>query len=296
MILKRNKVFFITTTVITLVVCAIILALLINIQAFKPQIEAAASNALGMEVRIKGRLGIALVPGFGISLKDISVWNGEAAVVTVEKMKIGLKLIPLTRHEVRLTRVGVVKPVFTLVRFKNGTFNFEKPGRALLERLLTVKKTFISRGRLVYTDERSGERVEVDDFDGAVGNLSFRGSAGAEPFKNVSFTGNMRCGTIAINNFTLTNIKMRMAGGKGILEIDPVSMDIFGGTGNGSLRVDVTGASPQYRVIAALDRIRIEELIQASTPGENPRKIVEGMVNAAADVTAAGKSATEVKR
>ena len=84
-----------TTGVITLVVCAIILALLLNIQAFKPQIEAAASNALGMDVRIKGRLGIALVPGFGISLKDVSVRNRGADIVAVEKMRIGLKLIPL---------------------------------------------------------------------------------------------------------------------------------------------------------------------------------------------------------
>ena len=138
MTLKRKKVFFITTGVITLVVFAVILALLLNIQAFKPQIEAAASKALGMDVRIKGGLGIDLFPGFGISLKNVSVRNGGADVVTVEKMRIGLKLIPLTRHEIRLSRVGLLKPVFSLVRYKNGMFNFEKQGRTLLDRLLTV--------------------------------------------------------------------------------------------------------------------------------------------------------------
>lgn len=165
MTLKRKKVFFVTAGVITLVVFAVILALLLNIQAFKPQIEAAVSNALGMEVRIKGRLGIDLFPGIGISLKSVSVRKGGADVVTVEKMRIGLRFIPLTRHEVRVSRVGLVKPVFSIVRDKNGMFNFEKPEHTLMERLLTVNKISISEGRLVYADERSGEKVKVDNFD-----------------------------------------------------------------------------------------------------------------------------------
>jgi AsmA protein len=193
MTLKRKKVLFITTGVIALVVFAITLALLLNLQVFKPQIEAAASTALGMDVRIRGRLGIDLFPGFGISLKNVSVRNGGADVVTVEKMRIGLRLIPLTRHEVRLSRVKLVKPVFSIVRNKNGMFNFEKPGRTLVDRLLTVNKISISEGRLVYTDERSGERIKVDDFDGTIRDLSYGRTDGAGPFRNISFNGDIRC-------------------------------------------------------------------------------------------------------
>jgi hypothetical protein len=296
MTLKRKKVFFITTGVLTLLVFAIILALLLNIQTFKPQIEAAASNALGMDVRIKGRLGIDLFPGFGISLNDINVRNGGADVVTVEKMRIGLKLIPLTRHEVRLSRVGLVKPVFSVVRYKNGMFNFEKPERTLMERLLTVNNISISEGRLVYTDERSGERVKVDNFDGTIRNLSYSGTDGAGPFRNISFAGDIRCKTLMINNLTLTNLVMRTAGGHGILDINPVSMNIFGGTGKGSIHVDVTEASPHYRVITTLNRFRIDELIQATSPGNIHEKSMAGTVNFSADLTATGKSADEVKR
>lgn len=104
MIVHKKKVLFITTGIITLVV-AIILALLLDIKAFKPQIEAAASNAVGMDVRIRGRMSIALVPGFGISMKGVSVQNRGVDVVTIEKMRIGLKLIPLMRREVQISRV-----------------------------------------------------------------------------------------------------------------------------------------------------------------------------------------------
>jgi uncharacterized protein involved in outer membrane biogenesis len=296
MTLKRKKVFFITTGVITLVVFAIFLALLLNVQAFKPQIEAAASSALGMDVRIKGRLGIDLFPGFGISLRNVSVQQKGMDVVTVEKMRVGLRLIPLTKHEVRLSRVGLIKPVFSIVRYKNGRFNFEKPERALIERLLTVNKISISEGRLVYTDESSGGRVKIDDFDATIRNLSYGGTDGAGPFKNISFTGDIRCKTLTINSLTLTNLVMRTAGGNGILDINPVRMDIFGGTGKGSIHVDLTSASRHYRVITTLNRCRVDELIQAFSPGKMPQKSIEGMVNFSADLTATGKSADEVKQ
>ena len=296
MTLKRKKVFFITTGVITMVVFAIIVALLLNIQAFKPQIEAAASNALGMEVRIKGRLGIVFFPGIGISLKNVSVRRGGADVVTVEKMRMGLRLIPLTRHEVRPSRVGLVQPVFSIVRYKNGMFNFEKPEHTLIERLLTVNKISISEGRLVYIDERSSERIEVDDFDGTIRNLSYGRSDNAGLFKNISFSGDIRCKALTINNLTLTNLVMNTVAGNGILDINLVSMNIFGGTGKGSVHVDVTGASPHYRVITTLNRFRIEKLIQASSPGKIPQKSMAGTVNVSADLKAMGRSADEMKR
>ncbi len=296
MVVHKKKVFFITTGVIALVVFAIIVALLHNMQAYKPQIEAAASNALGMDVRIKGRLGIALFPEFGISLKDISVRNGGADVATIEKMRIGLKLIPLWRREVQISRVGLIKPVFSIVRYKNGIFNFEKPGSTLSGKPLAVKKISISRGRLVYSDEQSSKRIEADDFDVTMRNLSYSGTEGTEPFKNASFAGNIRCKTLTINNFTLTNLVMRTAGGKGILDVNPVSMDIFGGTGKGSIHADVTGLSPHYRVITTFNRFRIEELIQRFSPGKIPQKSIEGTVNFSADLAATGRSADEVKR
>ncbi|MGC1453785.1 MAG: AsmA family protein, partial [Nitrospirota bacterium] len=296
MTLKRKKVVFITAGVIALVVGAVSLALLLNIQAIKPRIEAAASKALGMDVHIKGRLGIDLFPGFGLSLKGVSVQKKGADVVTVEKMRIGLMLIPLTKHEVRLSRIGLLKPVFSIVRYKNGRFNFEKPERSLIERLLTVNRISISEGNLVYADESSSERIKVDDFDGTIRDLSYGRTEGAGPFRNISFGADINCKTLTINNLTLTNLVMRTEAGDGILDIDPVSMNIFAGTGQGNVHLDMTGALPRYRVITTLNKFRIERLIQAYSSGETFRKSMEGTVNFSADLTATGKSMDEVKR
>jgi len=117
-----------------------------------------------------------------------------------------------------------------------------------------------------------------------------------EPFKNLSFNGDIGCKTLTINKFIVTNLAMRTAGVNGVLEINPVSMDIFGGTGKGNIHVDVTGASPQYRVIYTLSQGRVDELIHALSPGKMPRKSIEGMVNFTADLTAMGKSVDEAKQ
>jgi hypothetical protein len=296
MILHKKKVLFITTGVITLVVIAIILALLLSIQTFKPQIETAASTALGMDVRIKGRMGIALFPVLGLSLKDVNVRNNELDVVTIEKMRIGLKLLPLARFELKIIQIELVRPVFSIVRSKNGMFNFEKPGQTSWEKLPAVKKISVYQGGLAYIDETSGDKIKVDDLDVGIRNLFFSGTDGAETFKDISFTGDIRCKTLKIYNFTLMNLVMSATGEKGILDINPVSMNIFGGTGKGNIHVDLTGTSPHYRVITTLERFKIEELIQAASPGNIPQKSIEGTVRFSADLTATGKSAAEVKR
>jgi len=296
MAIHKKKVLYITTGVITLVVFVGIIALMLNIKGFTPQIEAAASTVLGMDVRIKGKVGIALFPGFGLSLKDVNVRNKGLDIVTIEKMRIGLKLIPLARFEIKIIRVGLVKPVFSILRSKNEMFNLEKPGRTLWEKLLAVKKISISQGSLVYTDEISGEKIEVGDLDLSIRNLFSGGTDSSELFKNISFTGDIRCKILKIYNVTLMNLVMRAAGEKGILDINPVSMNIFGGTGDGSIQVDLTGSSPYYRVIYTLNRVRIEELLQQYSLKKFPRKTIEGPVNFSADLTAMGKSEDEVKR
>ena len=296
MTLYKKKVLFITTGVITLVLLVGILALLLNIKAFKPQIEAVASTALGMDVRIKGGMGIALFPGFGLSLKDVNVRNRGLDVVTIEKMRIRLKLIPLARFKIKIIQVELVKPVFSIVRSKSGMFNLEKPGRTLGETFLALKKTSISQGSLVYRDETSREKIEVGDLDLSITNHFSSGTDNSEPFKNISFTGDARCKIFKIYNFTLMNLVIRAAGEKGILDMNPVSMNIFGGTGNGSIHLDVTGPSPYFRVIYTLNRIRIEELFHQYSLNKILQKTIDGPINFSADLTAMGKSADEVKR
>ncbi len=75
---KKKKVFFIlgaATAAFVLVV--VVFALTFNIHSYRTRIEAAASGATGLEVRINGKMGLSFFP-FGISAKDIHVTSREA--------------------------------------------------------------------------------------------------------------------------------------------------------------------------------------------------------------------------
>lgn len=296
MAFHKKKVLFITTGFITLVVFAGILALLLNIKVFKPQIEAAASSALGMDVRVKGAMGIALFPDFGISLNDVNVRKGGSDVVAIEKVRIGLKLIALARCDIKIIQVELVKPVFSIVRLKSGMFNFKIPGRTFSERLLAVEEISISQGSLVYADEASGEKIEVGDFDLSIQQVVSSGADSSELLKNISFTGDTNCRILQIRDFTVTDLVMRTVVKNGVFDINPISMNLFGGTGKGSIHVDVTGPSPHYRVSYSLNRFKIEELLQRSSLKKIPQKMLEGLTSFSADLTATGKSTDEVKR
>ena len=296
MAIHKKKALLITGGVITLAVLTGILALMLNINAFTPQIEAAMSMALGMEVRITGSSGLAVFPGFGLTLKNVVLRKNGVDVVKIEKMRMRLKLRSLARSEIKIIQVRLVRPVFSIVRSKNGMFNVEKPERRLWEQLLAVEKLTILQGNLFYTNEASGETIEVGELDVNMNNLYFDGTNHAGPFKNSSFTGNVGCKILRITDLTLTNISMSAAAEKGILDVNPIRMNISGGDGNGSLHVDMTGALPRYRFICSLNRVRIEDLVHLYAIEKSPQKTIEGAIDISADLTAIGKHADEMKR
>ena len=189
MAIHIKKVLFITTGAITIIAFAGILALRSNINAFAPRIEAAASTALGMDVRIKGKMAIALFPGLGLAMEDVTVRKNGLDVAKIEKMRIGLKFIPLAHFRIEIIQVGLIKPVFAIARSTIGMFSLEKPARMSWEEIRAVKKISISQGSLVYTDETSGETIEVGDLDLSLKNLFFSRTNSAELFKTISFSG-----------------------------------------------------------------------------------------------------------
>ena len=291
-----NKKLLLISGAITVVILAGILALFLFIKTITPRIEAAVSTALGMEVRIKGKASIALFPGFGLSLNNVSVRNKGLDVVKIEKMRIGLKLIALASFDIKVIEIGLVKPVCSIIRSNSGVFNLEGPKATLWEKLLAVQKISISQGSFVYTDETSSQTIEVDDLDLGIHHPAFRATNSAEAFKNISLTGDIRCKKLKIDDLTLINLALKAAGGKGVLDIDPVSVNIAGGTGNGSIQVDVTGPSPHYRIICHLKRVRVEDLLHLYAVRQIPQKTIEGMIDLSADLTAMGNSADELKR
>jgi uncharacterized protein involved in outer membrane biogenesis len=293
---KRN-VLFVSGGIITLFVLAIItLVLFVDLSAYKPRIEAAASDVMGMEVRINGKIGIVFSPGFNVLLKDISIKNRGVDIVHSEKVRIGLKLIPLIWHKVRITEFGLIKPEFSMERYKDSRFNFETPGKASVKErpiaLISVKKFFISKGSVVYLDKKSGDKTEAKEIDLTIRDLSFSGKKGLELLRNISFTGNMKCGEIKTKSIEVSDLRADVSGNTGVFIVNPVTLNIFDGAGKGNINIDMTGESPVYSLHFAVSKLHAEKLFASFSR----KKIMKGELDFSSDLSMKGKGWDEMKK
>ncbi len=294
---KQKKILIIAGAVIGLLLVTLAaLVHFIDINSYKPQIEAAVSDHLGMDFRIKGRMGISFFPGFGVSLADVDVSNKGTDLVIAKKVRLGLKLLALVRHEVAVTDCELVDPVFSMEREADGTYNFEthaakpKEKKELPLPLLTVRKFVISGGSIVFTDRRSGRRDELNDFDLAINGLSFSGRTGGF-LKAVSFSGDLECRSVKIGSLTATNIRCPITAGRGIFNINPITMNFYGGAGQGSIRADFSRDAPNYRMRFSASGFRSEQFMA----GFSRRKVVKGKMDLRADLMTAGKNGKEIR-
>jgi hypothetical protein len=292
MAMHKKKVLWIAGGVILALIVLTILVLLFGAKALKPRIEANASTALRMDVRIRGGVRVSFLPAFGASFADISIKNGGADVATIAKVKVGLKLLPLLVGRIKISRLELVKPLVTVVRQKDGTLNIEMPRGKPAGNRIALKKIAISEGSLVYTDLRSGGKTEWEGIDITIMDLFAGGTPGGDPLKTLSLTGDIRCRAINAGNFTLNDIEIKVTGAKGVCDIWHAGEQVLGGTGSGTLHADFTGDKPLFRIIFAVTKLKIEDLFQESPDTKN----MEGLAELSADLTAEGKTALEVKR
>jgi uncharacterized protein involved in outer membrane biogenesis len=362
-----------------LILAAVALDLFVDVNTLKPRLEAVASDALGMEVRIGGRLGIGLFPGLHITVEDLRIRNRGADVASAKKAFLGIALPPLLHKEIRVVKIKMKGPRISIDQDRDGKFNFETPegeaGRKTAEGdkgmrfSLDVTNLFLSDAALFYAEKKTGEAVEAGTFTLDVGRLQFTGGTNPDLPKRLSYTAEFACkafrkGSLAVSDLklriegkdglykihpvtvarivysgpdgkteadrialgvdnlavgsdgksgflrrisfsgtagigeirteglVLSDLKSAVTGKDGILDLHPVTMRLFGGDGSGSLRADLSGAVPDYRVRYSLSKFRIEEFLK----GLSPKNAAKGPMDLSATLSMRGKTTNEMKR
>jgi len=276
-----------------LILAAVALVLFVDVNAQKPGLEADASDALGMEVRIGGRLGIGFFPGFHLTLEDMRIRNRGADVASAKEAILGIELLPLLHREVRIVKIGLKRPRFSIEQDRDGKFNFQDREESKGTRFsLDVRKIFLSDGALFYADKKTGEILEAGDFSLDVSRLRLTGGKNPDFMKNLSFTAEFACKEFRKGSLAVSDLKLRIEGKDGVLELDPVTMRLFGGEGSGSLRADLSASVPRYHVRYSLSRFRIEEFFKTLSP----KKVAEGSMDFSSSMSTQGKTIDEMKR
>jgi uncharacterized protein involved in outer membrane biogenesis len=95
----RTRVFFVVGgAVVVLLLAATAVGLFLDVNRDKPRFEAAASQALGMAVRIDGRIGIGFFPTFHVTLHDGRVLDAHGVtLVAAKRTHLWVALLPPLR-------------------------------------------------------------------------------------------------------------------------------------------------------------------------------------------------------
>ncbi len=145
------------TVLAGLLVLALLAALIgpgfVDWRAYRPQIEARLSEALGVETQVGGGIALRLLPSPRISLEDVRIGNGDGAAssATAERATVELALAALARGEFRFSEAELDGAAITLSLDDAGLIRLpERVGKGLpvearLDRLRIGRSALIWR-------------------------------------------------------------------------------------------------------------------------------------------------------
>jgi AsmA protein len=273
-----------------LVLVASAVLLFVDVNRYKPQLEAAASATLGMDVRLRGRIGVAFFPSLHVTVGDGQVLGEQGATVASAKRAVlWVDWLPLLRREFRLNRVELTQPWLFIERDSEGRINLEGLKVATLIDALDGAHLSFLDGTLLYIDRRSGESVEAVRSD-LVSRIQLRRARSPELLKDISLEAELTCGEVRTKDLSVSALRISVHGHGGVFHLEPATMRLFGGQASGALRADFSGAVPLYQLRCSLPRFRIEEFLKTLSP----KRAAEGPMDFSASLSMQGNTRSQL--
>ncbi|HEY7096439.1 MAG TPA: AsmA family protein [Terriglobales bacterium] len=158
--------------VAVLLVILIAIPFLIDVNSFRPKIEAEVSQALGRKVAL-GNLSLSILTG-NVGVDNISIADDPAfsksPFVTAKSLKVGVEIMPLIfSKEINVTGIVLDSPQINLWKAASGTWNFSSIGGAAANKPPEAGKPEASS-----TQDFSVAKLEIKNGKLAVGNVGSR--------------------------------------------------------------------------------------------------------------------------
>ncbi len=214
-----------SAAVVLIIIAAIIAVLSFDINSYRSTIETAASKMTGMDVKINGRMGLSFFP-FGLSARNIHVTDRAGEILSLERLKLRVELMPLLKRQLKVTACELIKPALTIVNDEEGKDSLERIRKLLKEisgTAFTLRELKLSRGALVYLDKKTGEKTELKEVNLVIKDMGV-GDASGDAVIAVSFTGTMDCREVLQHNVQMANLKASIKAVKGVYHLQPVAI------------------------------------------------------------------------
>jgi AsmA protein len=172
--------------VAAVLVILIALPFFININSFRPKIEAVLTSALGRPV-VLGEISLSVLTGT-VGVENVSIADDPAfsksPFITMKSLKIGVEVKPLLfSKQLNITAIELDEPQITLLKASNGTWNFSslgaagkspEPAKSGESQNLSIAKLEIKDGKLSVGKANSTAKPQVfDNLNAKVSNFSF---------------------------------------------------------------------------------------------------------------------------
>ena len=272
-------------------IAALVVPALVDIDDYRPRVEAAASGSLGMDVTVEGPLRLGLLPRLHIVLGNVRVRNRGSELAFIESADLSIELLPLLRRELRYSGIDLERTRLTIERGRDG-YNFQKPpGEASAFRPLELSRVSFPSLVLVYVDKVAGTGFESANCSGELTDLTHPGGA---PFlMRLSLAGQVACDDLHGKETTMSDVKFSLSATDGVFDFKPFTMRFAGGQGSRSLRVDRSAPIQVLHLDYTLSKFHVEQSFKALLRGE--RK-VKGVMDLSTTLVMRGRSRVEFKQ
>ncbi len=171
-----------------ILVIALALPFLINVNTFRPQIESQLTDALGRKVTL-GNLKLSILSG-SVAADDIAIADdpafANAPFIRAKELKVGVEMLPLIfSKQLHVTNLSLTEPQVVLLHAPSGRWNFstlggnsaKKPAdssNSSIEQNLSVGKLTIKNGQVSIADTKAPAKAHVyQNVDVSVKDFSF---------------------------------------------------------------------------------------------------------------------------
>ncbi len=263
---------------------------LADINSYKPQLEAAGSRLLGLDVTVRGRIGIDLLPSPHLTLNDVHLSSRGSELCSSERARLWIDWLPLLRGETRIDGVALAQPRFSIARARDGAYNVSGLTHAAeLIRDHDLPSLSMADGSLLFTDAGSGTTFELRDFDLSMKHLRLHGGGLPDRWRNPSFTARFDCREARSGKVVVSGLELAAVGRDAELTLDPITLHVFGGDGSGSVRANLSDSIPVVAVRGSLRQFRIEEFFATFLP----KKTAEGAMDLTASLAMRGRTTSQ---
>jgi AsmA protein len=183
---------WIAIVIAVLIVIALALPFLIDVNTFRPQIESQLTEALGRKVTV-GNLKLSILSG-SVGADDIAIADdpsfANTPFIRAKALNVGVELTPLIfSKQLHVTELSLTEPQVTLLRASSGRWNYStlggnaasKPAPPAtssdansFQQNLSVAKLTIKDGRVSIAETKAPAKAHVyDNVNIEVKNFSF---------------------------------------------------------------------------------------------------------------------------